>query len=60
MAAYGAVGELSEDGDAIAAAMRAEADAIVAEATADHGRLAEAGVALLAELPRADDRRFAS
>ena len=32
MAAYAAVGELSEDGDAIAAAMQAEADAIVAEA----------------------------
>jgi methylthioribose-1-phosphate isomerase len=43
MAAYEAVGDLNEDGDAIAAAMRAEADAIVAEATDDHGRLAGYG-----------------
>ena len=55
MAAYASVGELSEDGDAIAVAMRAEADAIVAEAVADHGALVEAGVAFLAGLPRADD-----
>jgi methylthioribose-1-phosphate isomerase len=55
MGAYASVGELSEDGDAIAAAMSAEADAIVAEALADHGALAEAGVALLAGLPRAED-----
>ena len=54
MAAYASVGELSEDGDAIAAAMQAEADAIVAEAVADHGALVDAGVALLAGLPRAD------
>ena len=44
MAAYEAVGDLSEDGDAIADAMRAEADAIVFEATEDHGRLARFGV----------------
>jgi len=44
MAAYEAVGELSEDGDAIADAMRTEADAIVFEATEDHGRLARFGV----------------
>jgi methylthioribose-1-phosphate isomerase len=43
MGAYEAVGDLSEDGDAIAAAMRAEADAIVFEATEDHGRLAAYG-----------------
>ncbi len=43
MAAYESVGDLSEDGDAIARAMRAEADAIVAEATEDHGRLAAFG-----------------
>jgi hypothetical protein len=55
MAAYASVGELSEDGDAIAAAMQSEADAIVAEAVADHGRLVEAGVALLAGLPRGED-----
>jgi methylthioribose-1-phosphate isomerase len=47
VARYDEVGELSPDGDAIADAMRAEADAIVAEATDDHGRLAEAGLALL-------------
>jgi methylthioribose-1-phosphate isomerase len=55
MAAYAAVGELSEDGDAIAAAMQAEAETIVAEAIADHGALVEAGVAHLAGLPRAAD-----
>jgi methylthioribose-1-phosphate isomerase len=47
MARYEAVGDLSEDGEAVAAAMRAEADAIVFEATEDHGRLAEYGLALL-------------
>jgi methylthioribose-1-phosphate isomerase len=48
---FEAIGELSPDGAAIAEAMREEANAIVAEATADHGRLADAG---LAELPPAD------
>jgi len=47
MARYDAVGELSDDGPAVAAALRAEADAIVGEATTDHGRLAEFGVAAL-------------
>jgi methylthioribose-1-phosphate isomerase len=47
MARYEAVGDLSEDGRAVAAAMRAEADAIVSEATTDHGRLAEFGLAAL-------------
>src|SRR5262249_517894 len=55
MAAYASVGELSEDGDAIAAAIQAEADAIVADALADHGALVEAGVALLAGVPRGGD-----
>ena len=55
LAAYESVGELSEDGDAIATAMRAEADAILAEAVADHGALVEAGVALLVAMPRVDD-----
>ena len=55
MAAYARVGELSEDGDAIAAAMQAEADAIVAEAVADHGALVEAGVSWLASMPRHGD-----
>jgi len=52
MTRYRAIGELSEDGNAIAAVMREEADAIIFEATTDHGRLAEAGVELL---PRHDD-----
>jgi methylthioribose-1-phosphate isomerase len=49
MAAYEAVGDLSEDGAAIAAAVRQEADAIVFEATEDHGRLATFGLAALPE-----------
>jgi methylthioribose-1-phosphate isomerase len=53
LARYTEVGELSEDGDAIADAMRAEADAIVWEATTDHGRLAEFGQAIL---PEPEDR----
>ena len=44
MARYLAIGDLSEDGDAIVDAMRAEADAIVFEATEDHGRLATFGL----------------
>jgi methylthioribose-1-phosphate isomerase len=54
MAAYDAIGELSEEGEAIAAAMRAEAETIIAESVADHGGLVEAGVALLERLPRPD------
>ena len=38
MARYEQIGDLSDDGGAIADAMRAEADAIVLEATTDHGR----------------------
>jgi methylthioribose-1-phosphate isomerase len=53
MARYHAIGDLSEDGDAIAAAMYDEAMTIVAEATEDHGRLAEAGLAVL---PAAEGR----
>ena len=53
MARYAEVGDLSEDGDGIAAVMRAEADAIVFEATEDHGRLAAFGAELL---PQVDDR----
>jgi methylthioribose-1-phosphate isomerase len=49
MARYHAMGELSEDGAGIAAALHEEAMAIVAEATEDHGRLAEAGRAILPE-----------
>ena len=47
MARFEQVGDLSEDGPMIAAALRAEADAIVHEATTDHGRLAEFGLAAL-------------
>lgn len=47
MARYAEVGDLSENGAAIAAAMRAEADAIVLEATTDHGRLATYGLEVL-------------
>jgi len=47
MARYVEIGDLSEDGDAIADALRAEADAIVFEATTDHGRLAGFGLEVL-------------
>jgi methylthioribose-1-phosphate isomerase len=47
MARFEAVGDLSEDGHAVTSALRAEADAIVSEATTDHGRLAEFGLAAL-------------
>ena len=47
MARYDAVGELNEDGHAVATALRAEANSIVSEATTDHGRLAEFGLAAL-------------
>ena len=53
MARYTEVGELTEDGDAVASAMRAEADAIVMEATTDHGRLATFGLDIL---PVPEDR----
>src|SRR5207237_2967118 len=44
MGRYVAVGDLDEDGDAIAAAMQQEADAIVFEANDDHGRIAAAAM----------------
>jgi methylthioribose-1-phosphate isomerase len=47
MARYNEIGDLSEDGEAIATATRDEADAIVMEATTDHGRLATYGLAVL-------------
>jgi methylthioribose-1-phosphate isomerase len=53
MARNHAIGALSPEGNEIAAAMRDEAMAIVAEANDDHGRLAEAGLALL---PSVGDR----
>ncbi len=46
---YRAIGELAEDGDAIADAMREEAEQIAYEATTDHGRLATFGLAALPE-----------
>jgi methylthioribose-1-phosphate isomerase len=52
LARYAEIGDLSEDGDAIADALRAEADAIVFEATTDHGRLAGFGLEIL---PTPDD-----
>ena len=55
MDAYRAVGELEDDGPAIGAAMHDEADRIVAEATDDHGRLVDAGLAAVDALPRQDD-----
>jgi methylthioribose-1-phosphate isomerase len=53
MARYADVGDLSEDGDAIADAIRAEVDQIIFEATTDHGRLATFGLDIL---PTPDDR----
>jgi methylthioribose-1-phosphate isomerase len=53
LARYEAIGGLEADGDAIAAALRAEADTIVWEATTDHGRIADFG---LAELRQPDGR----
>jgi methylthioribose-1-phosphate isomerase len=47
MARFEAVGDLHDDGHFVAAELRAEADAIVTEATTDHGRLAEFGLAAL-------------
>jgi methylthioribose-1-phosphate isomerase len=47
MAAYATGAEAGANGVEIAAAMRAEADRIVFEATDDHGRLAEHGLAAL-------------
>ncbi len=52
-ARYAEIGDLSEDGDAIADALRTEADAIVFEATADHGRMAGFGLDVL---PTPEDR----
>jgi methylthioribose-1-phosphate isomerase len=53
MARYYDIGDLSDDGAAIADAMRVEADRMVFEATTDHGRLAEFGVGAL---PLPEDR----
>jgi methylthioribose-1-phosphate isomerase len=53
MARYEQIGDLSDDGGIIADAMRAEADRIVMEATTDHGRMADFGLAVL---PQPEDR----
>jgi len=47
LARYAAVGELLDDGPAVAAALRAEAEAIIGEATLDHARLTRLGADLL-------------
>ena len=47
LARYAAVGELDPDGEAIARALREEAEAIAGEATLDHTRLARLGAELL-------------
>jgi methylthioribose-1-phosphate isomerase len=44
---YAALGELTADGPAVAAALRDEAEAIVSEATLDHATMARHGVGLL-------------
>jgi methylthioribose-1-phosphate isomerase len=49
MARMAALGGASADGGAIAQVLQAEADRIVFETTTDHGRLAEHGLAVLAE-----------
>jgi len=53
LARYAALGELLDDGPAVAAALREEAEAIIGEATADHAVMARLGVELL---PNPGDR----
>jgi len=47
LARYAALGELLDDGPAVAAALREEAEAIIGEATTDHAVMARLGAALL-------------
>ena len=47
LARFAELGELRDDGPAIAAALRDEAEAIIAEATLDHAAMARLGVGLL-------------
>jgi methylthioribose-1-phosphate isomerase len=47
LARFEAAGPLTADGRAVADALMAEAEHVVAEATEDHGRMAEAGLAIL-------------
>jgi len=45
------LGDLADNGDVVAGVLRVEADAICAEATRDHGALADFGLALLPQTP---------
>ncbi|HLY14831.1 MAG TPA: S-methyl-5-thioribose-1-phosphate isomerase [Candidatus Limnocylindrales bacterium] len=45
------LGDLADNGDVVAGVLRVEADAICAEATRDHGALADFGLALLPPTP---------
>jgi len=47
LARYAALGELLDDGPAVAAALREEAEAIIGEATLDHATMARLGAELL-------------
>ena len=47
LARYAALGELLDDGPAVAAALREEAEAIIGEATLDHAAMARLGAELL-------------
>ena len=49
LARYAALGELLDDGPAVAAALREEAEAIIAEATADHAVMTRLGAGLMPE-----------
>jgi methylthioribose-1-phosphate isomerase len=51
LARYAALGELHDDGPAVAAALREEAEAIIGEATADHAVMARLGAGLLPDPP---------
>lgn len=52
LARFAAVGDLEPDGAAVAAALRAEAEAIIGEAVVGHARLAAHGAAFFASDPR--------
>ncbi len=51
MARFESLGDLADNGEVAAGQLRAEADAICAEATRDHGLLAEHGLAILPATP---------
>ena len=53
LARFHEIGGLSEEGEAIARAMMAEANTIVAEATDDHGRMAGGGARPASDCPKA-------